>query len=142
MSEHVLMDQVQGGSDLTHHSSRGAEIAVGPLADVVNQRSTFIVRRRKKTLGTYLGNLVRRGDLPGILLTKIIKHVMGSVGELEIAALFYNCKAAIPLRMVLQEMGHQQRNTPAITENSSAEGLINKQWYHNKPKTMTSHSTG
>ena len=61
-----------------------------------------------------------------LTLSKIIKHVMGSAGESEVAALFYNCKAALPLRITLQEMGHQQPKTPAITDNSSAEGLINK----------------
>ena len=47
MPEHVPMEWGQGGSDRMHHSSRGAEVAVRPLADVVDQRSTFIVRRRK-----------------------------------------------------------------------------------------------
>ena len=61
-----------------------------------------------------------------LTLSKIIKHVMGSAGESEIAALFYNCKAAIPLKIALQEMGHQQPATPTITDNSSAEGLLNK----------------
>ena len=61
-----------------------------------------------------------------LTLSKIIKHVMGSASESEVAALFYNCKAALPLRLALQEMGHQQPKTPTITDNSTAEGLINK----------------
>ena len=32
-----------------------------------------------------------------LTLSKIIKHVVGSASESEVAALFYNCKAAIPL---------------------------------------------
>ena len=59
-----------------------------------------------------------------LTLSKIIKHVMGSAGESEIAALFYNCKAAIPLRLALQEMGRQQPATPTITGNSLVEGLF------------------
>ena len=51
---------------------------------------------------------------------------MGSARESEIAALFYNCKAAMPPKMALQEIGHQQPKTLAITDNSSAEGLVNK----------------
>ena len=68
-----------------------------------------------------------------VTLSKIIKHVMGSASESEVAALFYNCKAAIPLRLALHEMGHQQPKTPTVTDNKSAEGLINK--------TMTSKAS-
>ena len=59
-------------------------------------------------------------------LSRIIKHVLGSAGESEFAALSYNYKAAIPLKMILQEMGHQQPTTPTVTRNALAEGLINK----------------
>ena len=37
-------------------------------------------------------------------LSKIIKHVMTSASEAEVAAIFYNCKAAQPLRITLEEM--------------------------------------
>ena len=36
-------------------------------------------------------------------LFKIIKHVMTSASEAEVAALFYNCKAAQPLRIALEK---------------------------------------
>ena len=51
---------------------------------------------------------------------------MGSAGESEVAALYYNCKSAIPLWTALEEMGHHQPKTPAVTDNSTAAGLINK----------------
>ena len=51
---------------------------------------------------------------------------MTSASEAEMAALFLNCKTAIPLRIALEEMGHPQPRTPVITDNSSAEGLVNK----------------
>jgi len=41
-----------------------------------------------------------------LTLSKIIKHVMSSASEAEVAGLFYNCKAAIPLRIALEEMGY------------------------------------
>ena len=69
-----------------------------------------------------------------LTLSKIIKWVMGSASESEVAALFYNCKAALPLRLALQEMGHQQPKTPTITDNSTAEGLINKTMVPKKAK--------
>ena len=61
-----------------------------------------------------------------LTLTKIIKFVMSSASEVEVASLFYNCKAAIPLRIALEEMGHPQPATPVITDNTTAEGLIKK----------------
>lgn len=85
----------------------------------------------------YLTNKCKRDlDNGAILtLTKIIKHVMGSAGETEVASLYYNCKNAIPLRRALQEMGHPQPPTPAITDNSTAEGLINKTMTPSRAKT-------
>lgn len=76
----------------------------------------------------YLKNKTDRDFDNGAVLTlsKIIKHVMTSASEAEIAALFLNCKAAIPLRIALEEMGHPLPKIPAVTDNSSAEGLINK----------------
>ena len=68
-----------------------------------------------------------------VTLSNIIKHVMDSASESEVEAVFYNCKAAISLRSALHEMGHQQPKTPTITDNKSAEGLINK--------TMTSKAS-
>ena len=35
-------------------------------------------------------------------LSSIIKHVLASASEAETVALFYNCKAAIPLRLTLE----------------------------------------
>ena len=66
---------------------------------------------------------LNNGDI--LTLTKIIKHVMGSAGETEVASLYYNCKNAIPLRRSLEEMGHPQPPTQAVTDKSTAEGLIN-----------------
>ena len=76
----------------------------------------------------YLKNKTDRESNNGAVLTlsKIIKHVMSSASEAETVALFLNCKAAIPLRIALEEMGHPQPRTPVVTDNSSAEGLINK----------------
>ena len=76
----------------------------------------------------YLTNKSDRDLDNGAILTlsKIIKHVMGSAGESEVAALYYNCKSALPTKVCLEEMGHEQPKTPAITDNSTAAGLINK----------------
>ena len=40
------------------------------------------------------------------ILTTIINHVISSASEVEIGALYYGCKRAIPYRVTLQEMRH------------------------------------
>ena len=76
----------------------------------------------------YMGKINDESFDNGTILTlsKIIKHVMTSASEAETAALFYNCKAATPLRVTAEEMGHPQPKTPVTTDNSTAQGLITK----------------
>ena len=40
--------------------------------------------------------------------------------------MFYNCKAAIPLQISLEEMRHPQPKTSVITDSTSAQGIIAK----------------
>ena len=59
-----------------------------------------------------------------LVLSAIIKHIMASASETELAALFYGCKEAIPLRTTLKEMDHAQtRPTPVTTNNTTAVSL-------------------
>jgi hypothetical protein len=59
-----------------------------------------------------------------LTLSSIIKHVMSSASEAELASLYYGCKIAAPLRTTLKEMGHTQpRPTPVTTNNITAQGL-------------------
>ena len=61
-----------------------------------------------------------------MILSKMIKHVLLSDSEAETEEIFYNCKAALPLRVSLEEMGHEQPKTPVTTDKKTACGLINK----------------
>ena len=57
-------------------------------------------------------------------LSSIIKHVMSSTSEAELAALYYSCKQAIPIQRTLEELGHIQPGpTPVSTNNSTAPRL-------------------
>ena len=77
-----------------------------------------------------------------ITLTKLIKYVMGSAGESEVVALYYNYKSSLPLKTCLEEMGHPQPQMPAVTDNSMAAGLINKTLTPKEQKHMTKDSIG
>ena len=56
-----------------------------------------------------------------LTISSIIKHVMSSASEEELAALYYRCKQAAPIRVTHEEMGHPQpAPTPVTTNNITA----------------------
>jgi hypothetical protein len=58
-------------------------------------------------------------------IAHIIKHVMTSVTEAELATLYIMVREAVYIRIILKEMGHKQPPTPLQTDNSMAEAVIN-----------------
>lgn len=63
---------------------------------------------------------------PIMVLAKIIKTVMASAAEAEVAALFMNAQEAVPmLRVALEDLGHPQPATPMKRDNSTATGIVN-----------------
>jgi hypothetical protein len=56
-------------------------------------------------------------------VASIIKHVMSSAAEAELAALYYGCKIAVPIQITLEKMGHTQPMMPVMTDNITAQGL-------------------
>ena len=73
-------------------------------------------------LGNKAGNLMN-GSIA--VIAKIIKNVVASAAEAEVAALFMNAQLAAPLRTTLEELGHPQPPTPMKTDNTTANGIIN-----------------
>jgi len=59
-------------------------------------------------------------------LSVIMKAILTSAAEAELAALFLNVKEATVERITLKELGHPQPPTPVITDNSTATGIANK----------------
>ena len=58
-------------------------------------------------------------------IAHIIKHVMSSATEAELAALYIVAREAVYIRIILEELGHKQPPTPLQTDNSMAEAVIN-----------------
>ena len=59
-----------------------------------------------------------------LTLSTIIKHVMVSAAETELAAMFYNACKAIPLKATLEELAHRQvQPTPVTIKYTTAHGL-------------------
>ncbi len=57
-------------------------------------------------------------------ISKILKAVMSSAAEDKLGALYINAHEAIPMRQVLQDMGHKQLPTPIQTNNSTAHSMV------------------
>ena len=86
---------------------------------------------------TYFGNKPENEEIfnaPIVIIAKIIKAVMSSASEAETGALYMNAKEIIPLRVTCEELGHPQPATPMRTDNTTACGIINKQYKKNRSK--------
>eukprot|EP00957_Ditylum_brightwellii_P147190 11208048-Ditylum_brightwellii.AAC.1 len=62
---------------------------------------------------------------------------MESTAEAEVGRLYINCQGGEEFRVALQEMGHPQPPTIVITDNSTAEGIVN-----NCVKQHRTHAVG
>ena len=58
-------------------------------------------------------------------MATIIKFVMASASESELAALYLTAQEMIPLHNALDEMGWPQPKSPIQTDNSMAAGFVN-----------------
>ena len=71
-----------------------------------------------------------------LTLAKIIKFVMSSAAEAELAALFMTAKEMVPLRRTLVEMGWPQPKSPIQVDNTTAVGVTNKTLVPKQTKSM------
>ena len=65
-----------------------------------------------------------------------MKGVMSSAADAELGALYINACEAVPIRNLLQEMGHKQPKTPMQTDNSTALGVVNSNIQPRQTKAM------
>jgi hypothetical protein len=69
-------------------------------------------------------------------IAHIIKHVMSSATETELAALYIMAREAVYIRIILEEMGHKQPPTPIQTDNAMADAVINGKVQPQRTKAM------
>ena len=60
-----------------------------------------------------------------MVVAKILKMVVASAAETEVASLYHNAREIVPLRVTAAELGHPQPPTPLRTDNSTADGIMN-----------------
>jgi hypothetical protein len=69
-------------------------------------------------------------------LAHVIKNVMASATEAELAALFINAREAVYIRIILEELGHKQPPTPLQTDNAMADAVCNGKIQPKRTKAM------
>ncbi len=69
-------------------------------------------------------------------IAHIIKNVMSSATEAELAGLYIMAHKAVYIRIILEELGHIQLPTPLQTNNAMADGVINGKVQPKQTKAM------
>ena len=88
---------------------------------------------------TFCGNKLHNKQIingPISIIAKIIKGVMSSAAEAEVAALYMNAREILALRLTCEELGHKQPAIPMRTDNSTAEGILNGKFTQNRTKAI------
>ena len=112
-------------SDMQLFVDRDAAYLVAPKA-----RNTVVVYH-------YLGDKDRKlFNRPIYCLAKVVKAVIASAAETECDRLYINAQKAVPLIISLEEVGHKQDPAPLKTDNSTAEGIMNKTIKRKRSKAM------
>ena len=87
---------------------------------------------------------IPRPNGPILTIARVIKLVMASAAESELAGLFITTQEMVPLRNTLTEMGWPQPKSPIQVDNSTATGYVNcwnsPRWVPTiKPTATSSH---
>ncbi len=119
---HQLLDYV------TTHSNAGIHYLASNMILAVHINALYLSKHNMQGRASAHFYLTNKGDNKfnnGTILNlaSIIKHVISSASEAELAALYYGCKIAVPIRTTLDEIGHTQPLTPITTDNITAQGL-------------------
>ena len=69
-------------------------------------------------------------------IAHIIKHVMSSATEEELAALYIMAQEAVYIRIIMEYMGHKQPPTPLQTDNLMADVVCNGKIHPKRTKAM------
>ena len=75
-------------------------------------------------------------NIPVLTIAQIIKNVMSSASEAELAGLYVCDKEMVPLRQAPIEMGCPQLRMPIQCDNPTAVGVVNKTIIPGKTKSM------
>jgi hypothetical protein len=125
----------------THPDAKIRFYASDMILHIHSDASYLSVSQARSRLGGlfYLGyNPPNENKLNGSILNvaSVIKNVVASAAESEVGACFQNAQTAAPLRVTLLELGHEQPETPLITDNSTAYGILNETIKQKRSKSV------
>jgi hypothetical protein len=69
-------------------------------------------------------------------IAHIIKNVMSSATEAELAGLYIMVREVVYIRIILEELGHTQPPTPLQTDNAMVDAVINGKIQPKRTKAM------
>ncbi len=127
------------------HLNAGILYKACDMIHAVHTDASYLSEQAGKSCGSghfYLTNDGNKNFNNGAILTllSIVKQVMSSASDAELAALDYDCKLAIPLCKTLEEMGHpQHKRTMVTTDNITAQGLTMGTMTPKATKSMDQH---
>ena len=112
----------------THPNAKIRFKASDMILKIHSDASYLTAKEARSRVGgfLYLGN--KHDNMingPIHIIAKIIKNVVSSAAEAEIAGVFTNAKEAVPIIQTLKEMGHPQQPVEIITDNSTASNILN-----------------
>ncbi len=79
---------------------------------------------------------------PILIEFKTLRRVVTSAAEAETSGVFHNAQISIPIRQILQQMGHPQPPTPLKTDNSTAAAIVTSSIRQKKSKAMDMRFSG
>ena len=113
--------------------------ATNPDASIVYYASDMIIRgdtdaaylvaskaRSRNAAYIFMGNKDRNNQIingPIMVIAKILKMVVASAAEAEVASLFHAAQEIVLLRVTAEELGHKQPATPLRTDNETASDI-------------------
>ena len=114
----------------THPDASITYTASNMILRIHSDASYLSVPRARSRVGGHfylsLGTTTQDINGPIHSVSKILKNVVSSAAEAEIAATFENCKEAVLIRTTLEELGHPQLPTPVQVDNTTAHGFANE----------------
>ncbi len=111
----------------------------------IHTNALYLCKQDRKSCASghfYLTNNGNKKINNGAILTlsSIIKHVMSSASNVELAALYYGCKLAVMICTTLEEMGYPQlKSTIVTTDNITTQGLTMGTMTPKASKSMDQH---
>ena len=88
----------------------------------------------------YLSSIPPAGQAPTLnapilVLCKTLRHVVASAAESETAGVFTNAQMVLPIRYILDCLGHKQPPTPIKSDNSTTTGFVNNNIHQKRSKS-------